>query len=70
MDAVSIYIIPIGALISAVLLFLGHGQRLCPLEMGKGRASRPGQWVTYLGKYVFCLVTLAVIILGIAKGGI
>ena len=38
--------------------------------MGKGRASRPGQWVTYLGKYVFCLVTLAVIILGIAKGGI
>ena len=70
MDAVSIYIIPIGALISAVLLFWVMGGDFVRSEMGKGRASRPGQWVTYLGKYVFCLVTLAVIILGIAKGGI
>ena len=70
MDAVSIYIIPIGALISAILLFWVMGPEFAKSEMGKGRLKPPGQWVTYLGKYVFCLVTLAVIILGIAKGGI
>lgn len=70
MDAVSIYIIPIGALISAILLFWVMGSEFVKAEMGKGRLKPPGQWVTYLGKYVFCLVTLAVIILGIVKGGI
>ena len=70
MDAVSIYIIPIGALISAVLLFWVMGTEFARQEMGRGRLNPPGQWVTVLGKYVFCLVTLTVIILGIVKGGI
>lgn len=70
MDAVSIYIIPIGALLSAILFFWVMGSEFARNEMGKGRLRPPGLWVTYLGKYVFCLVTLTVIILGILKGGI
>ena len=70
MDAVSIYIIPIGALISAVLLFWVMGTDFARQQMGQGRKEPVGQWVHYLGKYVFCFVTLAVIILGIVRGGI
>lgn len=70
MDAVSIYIIPIGALLSAVLLFWVMGPDFARTEMGKGRLKPPGRWVDVLGKYVFCLVTITVILLGIAKGGI
>ena len=68
--AVSIYIIPIGALISAVLLFWVMGTDFARQEMGRGRLKPPGQWVSVLGQYVFCMVTLSVIILGIVKGGI
>ena len=70
MDAVSIYIIPIGALISAVLLFWVMGTDFARQQMGLGREKPVGMWVHYLGKYVFCIVTVAVIILGIVKGGI
>lgn len=70
MDAVSIYIIPIGALLSAVLLFWVMGTDFARQQMGIGRTKPVGKWVHYLGKYVFCIVTLAVIILGIALGGI
>lgn len=70
MDAVSIYIIPIGALISAVLLFWVMGTDFAREQMSFGRSKLVGKWVHYLGKYVFCIVTLAVIILGILKGGI
>lgn len=70
MDAVSIYIIPIGALISAVLLFWVMGTDFARQQMGRGREKPVGRWVHYLGKYVFCFVTVAVILLGILRGGI
>ena len=70
MDAVSIYIIPIGALISAVLLFWVMGTDFARQQMGLGREKPVGMWAHYLGKYVFCFVTIAVIILGIIRGGI
>ena len=70
MDAVSIYIIPIGALISAVLLFWGMGTDFARTQMGLGREKPVGMWAHYLGKYVFCFVTVAVILLGIVRGGI
>ena len=70
MDAVSIYIIPIGALISAVQLFWVMGTDFARTQMGLGREKPGGMWAHYLGKYVFCFVTIAVIILGIIRGGI
>ena len=70
MDAVSIYIIPIGALISAVLLFWVMGTDFARQQMGLGREKPVGMWAHYLGKYVFCFVTVAVILLGIVRGGI
>lgn len=70
MDAVSIYIIPVGALISAVLLFWVMGTDFARQQMSLGREKPVGMWAHYLGKYVFCFVTLAVIVLGIVKGGI
>lgn len=70
MDAVSIYIIPLGALISAVILFWIMGTKFAKEQMGLGREKPVGKWIDYLGKYVFCIVTVIVIILGIVYGGI
>ena len=70
MDAVSIYIIPIGALISAVILFWIMGTDFAKEQLGLGRTKPVGKWIDYLGKYVFCIVTVIVIILGIVYGGI
>ena len=65
MDAVSIYIIPIGALISAVLLFWVMGTDFARQQMGLGREKPVGMVAHYLGKYVFCFVSIGFIFLGI-----
>lgn len=70
MDVVSIYIIPVGALISAVVLFWIMGTKFAKEQLSLGREKPVGKWVDYLGKYVFCIVTFLVIILGIVYGGI
>lgn len=70
MDAVSIYIIPLGALLAGIMFFW-----VCPkgyareqVELG---ASRPlGKWFEPLTKYVFVGITFIVYVLGIFFGGI
>lgn len=70
MDAVSIYIIPLGALLAAVMFFW-----ICPkgyareqVELG---SSKPlGKWFEPVTKYLFVGLTLIVYILGIFFGGI
>ena len=71
MDVCSIYICPIGALIAAVMFFWVCGKDFAAGEIEKG--TRPGSGRVYasLGKYVFCALSLAVLILGsITAGGI
>lgn len=70
MDAVSIYIIPLGALLAGIMFFW-----ICPkgyarkqVELG---ASKPlGKWFEPVTKYVFVGITLIVYVLGIFFGGI
>lgn len=70
MDAVSIYIIPLGALLAGIMFFW-----ICPkgyarnqVEMGSRKPL--GKWFEPVTKFVFVGITLVVYVLGIFFGGI
>ena len=70
MDAVSIYNIPLGALLAAIMFFW-----VCPKgyarEQGEvGREKPLGRWFEPVTKYIFVGITLLVYVLGIFFGGI
>ncbi len=70
MDVISIYVIPVGAFLAAIMFFW-----VCPRGFAKGQAElgrkRPlGRWFDFFTCYVFVFVTALVIILGIFYGGI
>lgn len=70
MDMVSIYIIPLGALLSAFMFFWFTSKEFQKTEISKGRPTPVGDGFVNYGKYVFCGVTLVVYILGVMYGGI
>jgi len=70
MDVVSIYIIPLGAMVAALLLYWALGTKWARTELQTGRAKTVGKWFEPMGKYVFCGVTILVYILSIFYGGI
>ena len=70
MDVISIYVIPVGAFLAAIMFFW-----VCPRGFAKGQAElgrkRPlGRSFDFFTRYVFVFVTALVIILGIFYGGI
>lgn len=70
MDAVSIYIIPLGALIAAVMFFWICPKGYAREQIQMGREKKIGKWLEPVTKYLFVGITLAVYILGIFFGGI
>lgn len=70
MDAISIYIIPLGALLAGVMFFWVAGKDFVLNEVSKGRLKRVGDSYAIQGKYIYCGLTLIVYILGIFYGGI
>ena len=70
MDVVSIYIIPLGALLAGIMFFwvCPKGYARSPVEMG---AKKPlGRWFEPVTKYIFVGITVVVYVLGIFFGGI
>lgn len=70
MDVISIYVIPLGALLAGIMFFW-----VCPKGFAKEQAElgcpkKLGAWFEPLTKYVFVGITLIVYILGIFFGGI
>lgn len=70
MNVCSIYLCPIGALLAAVMFFWGFDRKTVLHEVNKGRTKGMSTWFYPVAKYVFCGVTLAVLILGALFGGI
>ena len=70
MDAVSIYAIPLGALIAAVMLFWVCPKGFAAKQAQMGREKPVGAWFEFMGRYLFVPLTAIVIILGIVLGGI
>ncbi|MEM1484278.1 sodium-dependent transporter [Oscillospiraceae bacterium PP1C4] len=70
MDVVSIYVIPLGALISAFIFFWVLGPKFAREQIQLGNEKPIGKWLEPMTKYVFCAITVGVYILGIFFGGI
>lgn len=70
MDFVSIYIIPLGALLSAIMFFWVCGDEFVKEQIYLGREKKNVDWIVPLGKYVFCGLTVFVILAGIVMRGI
>ena len=70
MDVVSIYIIPLGALLAAIMFFWVCPKGFAREQVQLGREKALGRWFEPMTKYLFVGLTLAVYILGIFFGGI
>ena len=70
MDAVSIYICPLGAMLAAIMFFWVAGKKFAVDAVNAG-ADRPiGKWFVPLGKYVLVPLSLVALIAGALLGGI
>ncbi|PRR78680.1 Sodium:neurotransmitter symporter family protein [Clostridium liquoris] len=70
MDVISIYVIPLGALLSAIMFYWVCGSKFAREQVQLGRKNELGSWFEPMTKYVFCGLTIIVYILGIFYGGI
>ena len=70
MDFVSIYIMPVGALIASIMFFWVIGSKIAKEQAEIGASKPLGAWFEPMAKYVFLILTIAVVIGGILYGGI
>lgn len=70
MDVVSIYVIPLGALLAAFMFTWICPKGFAMEQVQTGREKKLGKWFEYLVKYGFVGTTVIVYILGIVYGGI
>ncbi|MDD4377803.1 MAG: sodium-dependent transporter [Eubacteriales bacterium] len=70
MDICSIYICPIGALIAAIIFFWILDPEYILKQINIGSTKPVGKWFVPMGKYVFCGITVLVLVLGTLFGGI
>ncbi len=71
MDFVSIYLCPLGAALSGIMFFWVCRGDFVKSEINKSRNGRKmGAVFIFLSKYVFCTITILVLILGIVFKGI
>ena len=70
MDAVSIYIIPLGALLAGIMFFWICPKGFARKQVEMGAEKKLGKWFEPVTKYVFVGITLVVYVLGIFFGGI
>lgn len=71
MDICSIYICPLGALLAGVMFFWVCKKDFVLEQVNKARSTPIGSWFYPMAKYLFCGVTLLVLIMGaLTPGGI
>lgn len=70
MDIVSIYVIPLGALLAGIMFFWVCGSKFAKEQAQLGCDKEIGSWFEPMAKYVFCGLTIIVYIFGIFYGGI
>ena len=70
MDVCSIYVCPLGAALAGIGFFWVCRKEYCLSQVNLGREKPIGAWFYPLAKYGFCGVTLLVLAVGAAWGGI
>jgi NSS family neurotransmitter:Na+ symporter len=68
-DFVSIYLVPLGALLAAIVFFWIFGVSNARAEINKGAKRPVGAWWEPIAKYAFVIVSVVVLLLGIIYGG-
>lgn len=69
-DFMTIYLSPIGAVISAVVFYWIYGEDKVLEEVNMGAKTHLGKWFVFIGKYVYVFVAIIIIIFGAIYGGI
>lgn len=70
MDAVSIYVCPLGAMLAAFMFFWVAGDKFALDAVNKGKDKPIGAWFIPLGKFVLVPLALVALIAGAMLGGI
>ena len=70
MDVCSIYACPIGALLAGVFFYWVLKKEDCLVQVNLARRRPLGRWFYPTAKYLYCGVTVLVLILGAVNGGI
>ncbi len=70
MDAVSIYICPLGAMLAAIMFFWVADNKFALDAVNKGTSKPVGKWFILLGKYVLVPLAFVALVAGAVLGGI
>ena len=70
MDAVAIYICPLGAMLAAIMFFWVAGEDFALTAVNKGTEKPIGSWFIPLGKYVLVPAAFIALVAGALLGGI
>ncbi len=70
MDAVSIYICPLGAMLAAIMFFWVAGKDLAISAVNEGKNKPIGRWFIPLGRYVLVPLAFIALVAGAILGGI
>ena len=70
MDAVSIYICPLGAMLAAIMFFWVAGKDFALKAVNEGKEKPIGKWFFPLGKYVLVPLAFVALVAGAILGGI
>lgn len=70
MDVCSIYLCPIGALLAGIMFFWLCGKEFVREQIDMGAVRKLGGWYEYASKYIFCGLTVIVLVMGSILGGI
>lgn len=70
MDIITIYVVPFGALLGAVVIYWVLDPKSILAEMNQGAGKQLGSRFHFIGKYVYVALAVSVFVLGIIYGGI
>ncbi len=70
MDVCSIYLCPLGALLASIMFFWVCGKEFVREQIDQGATRKLGSWYEWASKYVFCGLTVLVLVMGTLLGGI
>lgn len=70
MDVITIYVVPFGALLGAVMIYWVLGTKKIDEEFNQGAPRPVGRIFDWIAKYLYVLLAVVVFILGIIYGGI
>ena len=70
MDAITIYVVPVGAVLGAVMIYWVLGFKRIQAELTTGRKKPLARAFPFLAKYVYIILAASVVVFSIAYGGI